>query len=65
MFSGDGRAFSITRTEQGWAWSAAQAGRAPESGIAPSRNAAAACVIRTLARSVLAAPDGEPARRAA
>lgn len=59
-----GYGFRITRTPAGWRWAAYDTdGRALESGAAPNRAVAAACVIRVIARSE--APDAAPARRRA
>lgn len=56
----DGYGFRISKTPAGWAWATYDAGgRAIESGAAPNRAVAAACVIRVIARS--AAPDAAPA----
>lgn len=59
-----GYGFRIIRTPAGWRWAAYDTdGRAIEAGAAPSRAAAAACVIRVIARSE--APDAAPVQRAA
>ncbi|MGA0606746.1 hypothetical protein ACO2Q0_12175 [Phenylobacterium sp. VNQ135] len=54
--SGAGYGFRIARTKAGWTWAAYDGdGRAVETGAAPNRAVAAACVIRVIARSH--APD--------
>lgn len=54
-----GYGFRISRSGAGWTWAAYDAeGRAIESGAAPNRAVAAACVIRVIARSE--APDAAP-----
>lgn len=59
-----GYGFRISETRSGWAWAAYDTdGRAIETGAAPNRAVAAACVIRVIARSE--APDAAPARRRA
>lgn len=59
-----GYGFRISETRGGWAWAAYDPdGRPIESGAAPNRAAAAACVIRVIARSE--APDAPPVRRRA
>lgn len=57
-----GYGFRVSKTSAGWTWTAYDAhGRALETGAAPSRAAAAACVIRVIARSH--EPDEAPAPR--
>ncbi|MCR5875288.1 hypothetical protein LRS10_14500 [Phenylobacterium sp. J426] len=47
----DGYGFRIARTSAGWQWTAFDvAGRPLETGAAPNRATAAACVIRVIAR---------------
>lgn len=47
-----GYGFRISRTSGGWTWAAYGAdGRPVESGAAPNRAVAAACVIRVIARN--------------
>lgn len=50
--SGAGFGYRIARTRAGWTWAAYDAeGRAVETGAAPNRAVAAACVIRVIARN--------------
>ena len=50
--------FRVAKTRSGWTWAAYDAdGRAVETGAAPNRAAAAACVIRVIARNQAAAED--------
>lgn len=54
-----GYGFRISKTQAGWTWAAYGAdGRPIESGAAPNRAVAAACIIRVIARSE--APDAAP-----
>ncbi|WP_309092214.1 hypothetical protein [Phenylobacterium sp.] len=54
-----GCSFRISKTRAGWSWAAFDAAGHPiESGAAPNRAVAAACVIRVIARSE--APDAAP-----
>jgi len=55
-----GYGFRIAKTRAGWTWAALDAdGRPIESGAAPNRAVAAACIIRVIARNE--APDAAPA----
>ena len=68
MSRSDGLRFSITPGAGGWTWSTFGPDRKVlVQGLAPSRNAAAACVIRALARSAAELSDemDHPASRAA
>ena len=58
-----GYGFRISRTAAGWSWTAYDAdGRPVETGAAPNRAVAAACIIRVIARNY--APEAVEPRAA-
>ena len=60
-----GLRFRISPTPRGWTWSTFGADRQVlAEGLAPSRNAAAACVIRALAQIAVAADADLPSKAA-